>query len=309
MTDTALSLSVHGTGFRLVIPPDSPNARLFRDVYQRNGHYEAVMTAVLARLLAAQTRPVFADLGAFIGYYTVYASRLLGDRGEVFAVESNPAYADTVREALALNGLERPRVFQAALSDREETLWAQGTTLHDGSDRGNAPFLAVPEHRAAGSQRIPGLEGEAVAVRTMTLDQLCAKQGLAPTIAKMDVHGTEGKILGGMPRTLRGPLEFLLLELHNNLYLRKYTPGITRNRILDLLEDAGFRTYFVAGHRYTWSDGLQAFLASGQFAYRPLTRETRDLLLFDKFTEIFVVASKRPLEEVLGPAVEDPCLG
>ncbi|MDP2325079.1 MAG: FkbM family methyltransferase, partial [Gammaproteobacteria bacterium] len=275
MNHESMSLAVQGVDFQLVIPTDSTNACHFRQVYQRNGQYEAVMGAILARLLGAMNRPVFADLGAFIGYYTVYAAKLLGGRGEVFAVESNPAYVDTIKAALELNRIDNARVFHAALSDREEVLWAQGTTLHDGSKSRDAAFQATPEHQTKRPSGTPGSEAEPVPVHTITMDRFCAQQGLVPAIAKMDVHGTEGKILGGMGEILRGPLQFLLLELHQNVYLREYSPGISRMNILDTLDEAGFRCYLVAGHRYTWSDGLKVFMDTGHFAYQQLTRETR----------------------------------
>lgn len=307
MTSNDMSLSVHGTEFQLIIPADSINAQHFREVYQRNGQYEAVMTAILARLLAASERPVFADVGAFIGFYSVYAARLLQGRGTVFAVESNPAYADTVRAALALNHIDGVTVFQKALWDRAETLWAHGVTLQDGSARATAPF-PMPEHNAGQRPGSHVAEGEAVAMQATTMDQLCAEHSLAPTIAKMDVHGTEGKILRGMQQTLRGPLQFLMLELHKNAYLRKFAPDISRMQILDMLEQAGFANYYVAGHRYTWSDGLTAFQDSGRFTYQALTRETRSMLLFDRHADVFVLAAKQPLEPILGPSMLDPGL-
>lgn len=302
-----MSLSVHGVDFQLAIPAGSTNAQHFREVYQRNGQYEAVMTAVLARLLAASERPVFADIGAFIGFYAVYAAKLLQGRGEVFALESNPAYAATVKTALALNKIEEVRVFQAALWDREETLWANGVTLQDGSARANTPF-PMPEHSPGQRTGSYTEEGEAVAVQATTMDQLCAKHGLAPGIVKMDVHGTEGKILRGMHETLNGPVQFLMLELHKNAYLRKFAPDISRMQILDLLEQAGFTNYYVAGHRYTWSDGLTAFQESGRFTYQPLTRETRAMLLFDRHADVFVLSAKQALEPILGPSMLDPGL-
>lgn len=303
-----MELAVGGVDFQLMIPPESTNATHFRDVFRRNGQYEAVMTAILTRLLASQERPVFADLGAFIGYYTAYVAKLIGARGQVFAVESNPVYVEVLRAMVARNGFDNASVFQAALSDRAETLYAQGTTLHAGDANRDAGFRFAPEHQTTRPPGVPGYDGQAQAVTTTTLDALCRGQGLMPTIAKMDVHGTEGKILGGMGEVLRGPLQFLLLELHQNVYLRQYSPGHTRLSILDTLQAAGFRLYFVAGHRYTWSDGLRVFLETGRFAYLPLTRESRDMLLYDRHGDIFVLAAKAPVEPIIGEAVRDPGL-
>jgi FkbM family methyltransferase len=303
-----MQLTVQGVDFQLLIPTDSRQASHFSEVFRRNGQYEAVMTAILTRLLKAIEQPVFADLGAFVGYYTAYAAKVLQGRGEVFAVESNPAYAEVIGATIALNQLDNARVFHAALSDREETLWAQGTTLHDGSMNRDAAFKAMPEHQTTRPAGVPGYDGDPVAVSATTMDRLCAQHGLAPNIAKMDVHGTEGKLLGGMHEVLRGPLQYLLLELHQNIYLRQYSPNVSRMRILDSLEEAGFHCYYVAGHRYTWSDGLKLFMESGRFAYQPLTRQTRDMLLFDRHADVFVLAAKQPLEAILGPAVLDPGL-
>lgn len=50
-----------------------------------------------------------------------------------------------------------------------------------------------------------------------------------------------------------------MLELHKNAYLHKFAPDISRMQILDILEQAGFTNYYVADHRYTWSDGLKVF--------------------------------------------------
>ena len=303
-----MNLAVSSTEFKLMIPPESVNATHFREVFQRNGQYEAVMTAILTRLLATMDRPVFADLGAFIGYYTAYVAKLIGGKGEVIAVESNPHYAEVLRAMVALNGFEKVRIFHAALSDHEETLYAQGTTLHDGKKDRDAGFRLMPEHKTTRPAGVPGYDGMPVEVRAETLDGLGAREGFAPSIAKMDVHGTEGKILGGMSNILRGPLRYLLLELHQNVYLRQYSPGHTRMAILDRLAAAGFRLYYVAGHRYTWSDGLRVFLESGTFAYRELTRETREQLLFDRHGDVFVLASKQPIEPILGASANDPGL-
>lgn len=283
MNAEIIDLHVQGISYQLRIAEDNPPAKKFRQVFELNGQYEAVMVAILTRLLDTLDAPVFVDLGAFIGYYTCFVAKRLHGRATVFAVESNVRFIENLEETLRLNKLDNVRLFHAALSDHVEQVWADGTAV-------------VRE----------GASSNGLAMTTTTFDTLCADAGLRPNIAKMDVHGAEGKIIGGMPHVLSHSLEYLLLELHPNAYLRKYGPGITRMRILDLLEEAGFRTYYVAGHRYTWSDGMQVFFDTGRFAYQPLTRQTRGMLLFDRHNQMFILASKRPLEGVLGPSILDP---
>lgn len=306
LTET-MQLVVDGTRFELLIPGDSEQAQGFQRIFARNGQYEAVMTALVARLLAQLPAPVFADLGAFIGYYTAYAGKLLAGRGQVLAVDSNPAYARLLEAMVSHNGLDNVTVCHAALSDRSETLWAEGTTLHDGAGRNEAVFALVPEQASGRGGSVPGLEGQAQPVATTTLDALTSRIGLTPTIAKMDVHGTEGKVLGGMQHLLGGPLELLLLELHSNAYLRKYSPGCDREGVLDLLAAHGLEVSLVAGHRQTWSDGLHEFRERGRFSWRPVNSATRDLLLFDRTYDALIVASRRPLAALVG-ATEDSVL-
>jgi hypothetical protein len=50
---------------------------------------------------------------------------------------------------------------------------------------------------------------------------------------------------------------------------------------------------------------MATYLEEDRFAYVPLTRETRELLLFDRPLDVLVIASKTPgLAELLEPSVD-----
>lgn len=276
-------LTVKGRPMRLYIPGDNGPARHFRDSYETSGGYEIVMVDLLTRLLDRMNDPVFVDVGAFIGFYTCYVGKLLDGKGSVYAVESNPDHVLAVERSVELNGLGNVKIIAAALSDTEETVRAVGRTVVRGGSEG-------------------------VELKAVTFDQVCVSESIAPDIMKMDIHGAEGKAIGGMTATLRDHVSFLLLELHPNQYLRKYSPGVDRHRILDVLEECGFRNYYIAGHRYSWSDGYQHFLDSGRFSYHLLTDENRGMLLFDRYNHLLILASKHDLEPIVGPSVLDPSL-
>lgn len=278
-----LDLKIHGIPSKLMIPEFSTPAQNLKKMYttRPNYEYEAVMVALLHKILTSLEQPTFADIGPFIGFYTIFAAKLLQHKGQVVAFESNPQYLEALETNLGINEVSAQLV-HAALSDRVETLRFQGSAI-------------------SGQ---PDFEGQEI--QAETLDAICQRLDLTLDVAKMDVHGFEGKILGGMPELLRGPLKYLLMELHPNLFLEKFTPGLTRMKILDMLEEAGFRNYYIAGHRYTWSDGMRKFFQTGQFAYQPLTKENRGMLLFDRHNHVFVLSSKTPLEDLIGPSILDP---
>src|SRR5262249_41291501 len=153
----------------------------------------------------------------YLGYYACYVSALLCDQQEVHAIESNPLFADAIQKSAFVNGFTQLRVFQAALSDQVERVNIDGVTVRpDATSRGT----------------------------TITLDDLCDREHLRPTIIKMDVHGAEGKIVLGMRNTL-AQVEYLLLEMHPLSYMQEYSRGVTRTAMLDALEDAGLTLYYV----------------------------------------------------------------
>jgi FkbM family methyltransferase len=284
MQHETMSLVVQNTAFQLITPADNPYAQKFKRVYQeRPGYeYEAVLSALLKKVLLATPNPVYFDLGAFIGYFSFFPAKLLGKEHTVYAFESNPEHVELLKQGIALNGLSNVEIIHAALSDQVETLRIINNSVSAIGNEG-------------------GLE-----IESETLDGVCDRLQLKPTVIKMDIHGFEGKVLKGMQRILSSSLEYLFLELHPNVYLEKFTPGFTRGMILDQLEAAGFHNYYVAGHRYSWSDGMQRFFDTGRFAYQQLTRENRGQLLFDRHNQIFILAAKSFLPDLVGPSIIDP---
>jgi FkbM family methyltransferase len=253
------------------------------------GVYEPVAVACLARLLGRMEEPAFMDIGAFMGYFACYVAALQGNSRDVWAVESNPEFAATVRRSAAANGFSRLRVIEAALSDRRETVTLAGNAVLPGRVEG-------PKRRI---------------VEALTLDEICARDGLAPRIVKIDVNGAEGKVLRGMARALHEHVEFLLLELHSLSLYAPHSPGVSRVELLRSLWADGFYTFVIAGHRLEARSGAARSLEHGRFAWLPLTPETVAPLLFDRPLDILVLASKIPDPAVLlGPAVDiDEAIG
>ena len=245
--------------------------------------YEPLATACLTRLLQRLPEPTFMDIGAFVGYFTCYAAALLGDRRPVWAVESNPIFCAAIEQAAALNGFTRVGVLQAVLSDRSRTV-----TINDVS------VLASPEEG-------PGRH----IAQAVTLDELCAREAVAPTIVKIDVHGAEGRVLRGMSRLLRETIQVVLLELHTLHEYQPSSPDVTRVELLEGLEQSGFSVFHVAGHRWEHLTGVKTHLEQGRFAYVPVTAATRQYLLYDRPVEVLIMASKvSDVAELLGPSVD-----
>jgi FkbM family methyltransferase len=279
-----LTLEVRGKRLQLIIPGGNEEAQSFKQHHIARPYfeYEAVMAALLQRILAAIDVPHFFDVGAFIGYYSLLAGRILeGRSGRIWSVESNPRHIAALRDSIELNGMTNIEVVHAALSDKNEELYSR----HE---------IVFSEKQVNGT-----------AVQAVRADDLFARLGVKPNVVKVDVHGFEGRTLAGMRDALCGSINYLMLELHPTFYLTKVTPGVSRMQILDELESAGFNVYYVSGLRHPMAKDQRRLVDNGRFSYQRLTHENRGMLLFDRYQALFVMASKPPLETIAGPSLPD----
>jgi FkbM family methyltransferase len=158
------------------------------------------------------------DIGANIGFYSLIASRLVGD-GKVVAFEPLPANAEAIRRNLALNGVRNVELVGLALGDSEgtadlqihaEQTWAKLDT--------SADTRFQQDVEAAGH----------VSVQVSTIDSQL--RSLAPPdFVKIDIEGAEVAALRGACELLSKHRPKLICELHG-----------TNVAVSDLLEAHGY---------------------------------------------------------------------
>ena len=143
------------------------------------GTYEFEKQKSLERFIRAGM--TIYDIGAQAGFYTLFFSRLAGDRGKVFAFEPCAYEARFLIDHVRLNQLDNVRVVQAAV-------WEKRELLPMSSDRGMC------------ENRLGDYPGATLIVPTISLDS----SGLpVPDLIKIDVEGAEAAVLRGSQRTLR----------------------------------------------------------------------------------------------------------
>jgi FkbM family methyltransferase len=96
---------------------------------------------------------VFIDVGANIGYYSLLASKLVGEFGLVVAIEPSPTIFNSLKNNLALNRVGNIRLVNMAVSDQLQVLrlfigpeWNVGltTTVEKSSFKFEGQVLAAP---------------------------------------------------------------------------------------------------------------------------------------------------------------------
>ncbi|MEU7185398.1 FkbM family methyltransferase [Streptomyces sp. NPDC039022] len=158
-----------------------------QDLIQRYIYLFGVWEPHLTRWLERRLRPgdVFVDVGANIGYYSLLASRLVGENGAVVALEASPDFHRVLRKQVVINGCRNVRAVNAAISDREEML----------------TFTLASSHNMGANSIVP-YAGEAEStfeVAAQPLSEVLSADELARArVIKIDVEGAEGSVVRGL---------------------------------------------------------------------------------------------------------------
>jgi FkbM family methyltransferase len=151
-----------------------------QDMLPRTVYLFRTWEPALTRLLRSRLRPgdVFIDVGANLGWFTVVAGRLVGDRGRVFAIEPAPLVRPGLIRNIEANGLSNVQlVFEAASRAAGEVRVVPGPPEHTGIS-GVAPG--------------PG-------IRCDTLPRLVGESAWrAARLIKIDVEGSVYDVVEGM---------------------------------------------------------------------------------------------------------------
>lgn len=164
-----------------------------RRIYLKGIHEEAT-TRLLAKLINPAMTVV--DIGAYIGYFTVLASLIVGHKGRVLAFEPAPDNFSQLKKTIQANGLNNVRLFPVALSDQKGTKplrIATDPATHSLADSITSNFFTG---RAKDT-------GKSISVIMTTLDHVLKREKISNIdIIKIDVEGAELNVLKGMNNSL-----------------------------------------------------------------------------------------------------------
>jgi len=197
----------------MLVPAESPS----REELEL-GLYEPDVTQLITeRLRAGMT---FIDLGAYSGYYTLLASKLVGSTGRVYCFDPDPRIFPILEENLRRNGCLNVIAVNKG-----------------GSDSTGAAVLAPGPLERSFLSNEP-LKGGAL-VETVRLDDYFRSQVWpAVDLLKMDVEGSEMEVLRGMTELCqRNPNLGLIIESNPFAMARSQ---VTFSEVVTKLEELGF---------------------------------------------------------------------
>ncbi|MEO1292118.1 MAG: FkbM family methyltransferase [Pseudomonadota bacterium] len=143
------------------------------------------------------------DIGANIGCFSLFASRLVGPTGRVIAVEPVESTFQQLQHNIALNGADNITAKRCAISSETGStrLFVSENSLF------SSMFRTVDQRQTSG-------DTEQV-VETTTLQHLADEEGVGRfDYIKMDCEGAEHGILGSLSAELGKRIDQLTIEMH-----------------------------------------------------------------------------------------------
>jgi FkbM family methyltransferase len=177
----------------LLFRPFSMDLGIFHEIWDHE-RYTAGPIGALAR------RGTVVDIGAHIGLFSVFASRIL-HASRIVSVEPDPANFELLAKNMSANHLENASVVNSAVAGEPGKRWIRTSP----SNTGGHGFYAQ-----GGSSRL---------ARAVTLTELFEYSGISEcSLLKIDCEGAEMEILESAPDTLLSSLSAISLEYHLDAY-------------------------------------------------------------------------------------------
>jgi FkbM family methyltransferase len=205
---------IAGATFPLV--GDADDFGVIGAIAREDGRYEQALLQVAGAAL--HPGAVCLDIGANIGFFSVFLGRHC-PRGRVIAFEPSRANVAHLRRNLALNALSNVEVEPIGVYDRTGVLELHYTSKHPGGS-----FFAESAIDA----------GELESIEVTSIDEWAERVGLERLdLVKLDVEGSELRVLRGAEKTLRRFKPALFVEC-NPISLRRFQ-GAAPGELVGLL--------------------------------------------------------------------------
>ena len=166
------------------------------------------------------------DIGAHVGYYTLILSKLVGNRGHVYAFEPDADNFNLLKMNVEMNKCRNVTLERRGLSDKSGAALLGGWTLVSSADK--------PEHHP---------DDEIKQVEVVALDDFFGEDIPEIAFVKIDIEGHEINAVRGAVQTIERSKRIKILTEFDPFRWSK--GGVNPREYLDLLAQCGFRMSIV----------------------------------------------------------------
>ncbi len=180
---------------------------------------EIRMTKFLIKNL--KSGDIFFDIGASQGYYTILASSLVGPTGKVVAFEPDPFNINILMK----NKRENVIIVKKAVVDEAKELTFYSADLSTSS--------------SIIRSKMGNLRFKEIKVEGISLDLFCSENDIIPSYIKVDVEGSEDKVLIGASKITENHNLVILMEIWFKPFEESY------DRAIKILNEQGYKTFAI----------------------------------------------------------------
>jgi FkbM family methyltransferase len=164
----------------------------------------------IKKIFKPKPKNIVIDVGAYIGYYTIKAAKMVGQGGLVIAIEPNPLSYELLKKNLELNKITYVKIINKVLYSSE----------------GKIAFVC----KSAGAsssyvydiRKVLENDGKIIFVEALTLDRVINKFEIKHVDwLKIDAEGSEVEILKGANETLKITNNIIIECRPKNYYIIK----------------------------------------------------------------------------------------
>lgn len=222
----------------------------------KNGNFERPETAFVGRFLTPGMTVL--DLGANQGYYTLLASRSVGNSGRVFSFEPSPRERKALALHKRLNRCKNVTIVGLAVGAEEREIDLYVVRGHETGCNSLRPPIAMSE-------------SEPVRVKMVRLDDWLQREQVSRVdFIKLDVEGGELDALKGAQALLqRRPRPVVMIEVQD---LRTQPWGYRAKEIIEHLNHKDFQWFRVSADGAVAALDQQAEEFDGNFIACPIER-------------------------------------
>lgn len=188
------------------------------------GEYEKAELTSIAVFLKHDS--IFIDIGANIGLYTLYASKIIKENGQIISFEPFLENFKSLAKNVELNGVSNVRLEKMAIGKKEGVI----KLYYDEKEKNLGMVSSIYQGKGAREE-----------VKLISLDSyLKNEQFTKIDLIKIDIEGFEHSALLGMRNTLTKFHPTLLIEILNT-----YKSVTNKSECDQLLTVLGYKKYFI----------------------------------------------------------------
>jgi len=188
------------------------------------GEYEKAELKVIEKFLKNDS--IFIDIGANFGLYTLYASKLIDEKGKIICFEPFSENFKSLTKNVSINNLSNVQLEKIAVGEKENTI----TLYYDQQEKNLGMVSAKPLER-----------GVTEKVIVVSLDSYLKNESFTRIdLIKIDIEGFEYSALLGMKNILKTFYPSLLIEILDG------EESLSQNeKCHTFLKNLGYNKYFI----------------------------------------------------------------